>query len=73
MINVSYIAHGQTYNVQVDLDCNAPLIFVGDQDISDLINSTDFLAIIAKAEQLQRDDDEDERGEYLHTMGYKKP
>lgn len=73
MINVSYIAHGKTYQVQVDLDCNAPLIFVGDQDISDLINSTDFLAIIAKAERLQRDDNEDERGEYLHTMGYKKP
>lgn len=73
MIGVSYQAHGETFALQVDLECNAPLIFCGDQNISELIHSHDFWAIVRQAQKLAKQDADDERGEYLHTMGYGRP
>lgn len=72
MIGVSYQAHGETFALQVDLECNAPLIFCGDQNISELIHSHDFWEIVRQAQKLAKQDADDERGEYLHTMGYGK-
>lgn len=72
MIAVVYRAHGETFGLQVELDCNSPQIFIGDQNVSDLINSTDYMAIVRQANDVAQQDADDELGEYLHTMGYRK-
>lgn len=72
MIDVNYQAHGETFALHVDLDCNAPLIFCGDQNISELIHSHDFWEIVRQAKKLAQQDSDDDLGEYQHTMGYRK-
>lgn len=72
MINIDYHANGGIVSLQVDLDCNAPQIFIGDQNIGELIHSHNFWEIVRQAEKIAKQDADDERGEYLHTMGYGK-
>jgi hypothetical protein len=72
MIELRYRAHREIYRLTVDLENEAPQIFIGDQNISDLIHSHNFWEIVRQAEKIAKQDADDERGEYLHTMGYGK-
>lgn len=72
MIELRYRAHREIYRLTVDLENEAPQIFIGDQNISDLINSADYQSIIKQAERIAADEREIDRGEYLYAMGYRR-
>ena len=72
MIAIVYRAHGETFGLQVELDCNSPQIFIGDQNVSDLINSTDYMAMVRQAKKVAQLDADDERGEFLYAMGCRR-
>lgn len=72
MIELRYRAHREIYRLTVDLENEAPQIFIGDQNISDLINSADYQAIKTQAERIAAEERENDRGEYLYAMGYRR-
>lgn len=69
-ISIIYKRHGNEYPLTVDFSCAMPIIEINRVDISELINTADFLIIAKQAGDRLRQCAIEDVADFQQAMGY---